>query len=123
MEPGTASPDGSAALFGFSRHEWAQARFDGPAASASMLAFFDAVTRAPPAAGLAGVSTESLLAIARVSSAFASRLGAHLGAIAPAWRSSIETSLGAGAAPAAGATEAMDQVRWIEILALIDAGS
>ena len=112
-------------ILGFSRDEWALARFDDPAAATQFLAFFDAVCD-PAAAGkggLAGVGPDAVLAIARVSPAFAGRLRNYYDSVDPDWRTNMPKNLSAFIPSPEDARAGIVRSQWAAILTLLDASS
>jgi len=109
-------------ILGFSRDEWSLAQFDDPLAAAQFLAFFDAVTSEPGRlGGLAGVGPDAILAIARVSPAFARRLRNYYASMDPDWRTNLPRSylLGFASGPEDPRTPII-RSQWSAILSLLD---
>ena len=105
-------------ILGFTRDEWKQARFDDPVAATEFQEFLDVVTSAQ--GGLAGIGPEAVLALARVSPAFARRLGDYYRTVDPLWRTNMRKYLELNFGPD-GTRAELVRSQWTAILALLDA--
>jgi len=107
-------------ILGFTREEWEQARFDDPAAATQFRKLLDSLSVAASGrGGLVGIGPDAILAIARVSPAFARRLRDYYDAADSHWRTKVpeylELNWGRGYARAE-----LVRSQWATILALLD---
>jgi len=108
-------------ILGFTRDEWDQALFDDPVDAAQFREFLEflGVTVREGRGGLTGIGPEPILAIARVSPAFARRLRDHYESHDRQWRTTIPEYLELNCGPDAARLETV-RSRWSAILALLD---
>jgi hypothetical protein len=112
-------------LLGFSRDEWSKARFDDPIATSQFLEFFDTVfdPATSEQGALVGVGPEALLAIARVSPAFAGRLRSYYESLDPDWRRNMAMYPAAFISGPEDRRAEMVRAQWAATLALLDASN
>lgn len=110
-------------ILGFTRDEWAQARFDDPGAVSRLLEFFDSVFDpiATENGALIGIGPIAVLAIARVSPAFARRLRNHYDSVDPDWRKTMENYPAAFISGPGDPRADIIRSSWASTLALLDA--